>query len=76
MELIVAAFLLVAVAGDQQGPISINQLGAFPDRATCQASAAAVTAQIKATGTLMVDIIGCISADDLKTLGDKSFGGQ
>ncbi len=76
MESIAAAFMLVAVAGNHQGPISINEIARFEDRAACEAAATAITAEVKATGTMMVDIIGCISADGLKALGDQSFGEQ
>jgi hypothetical protein len=76
MESVAAMFMLVAVTGNNQGPISINELGRFQDIIACKGAAAAITAEIKAQGKMMVDIIGCVSSDDLKTMGDKSFGGQ
>lgn len=76
MESIAAVFMLVAVTGNQQGPVSIYELGRFQDQAACKGAAEAMMAEIKAQGQMMVDILGCMSADDLKTLGDKSFGGQ
>ena len=76
MEEIAAVFMLVAVTGNQQGPVSFYELGRYQDEAACKGAAAAITAEIKAQGKMMVDIIGCMSADDLKTLGERSFGGQ
>jgi hypothetical protein len=76
MESVAAMFMLVAVTGNSQGPISIHELGRFQDIGACKGAAAAITAEIEAQGKMMVDIIGCVSSDDLKTMGDKSFGGQ
>ncbi|MBN8996836.1 MAG: hypothetical protein J0H63_05215 [Rhizobiales bacterium] len=76
MESVAAVFMLVAVTGNNQGPISIYQLGQFEDFVACKGAAAAITAEIKAQGKMVVDIVGCVSSVDLKTLGEKSFGGQ
>lgn len=70
MESIAGIFLLVAVGGNQQGAVSINEIGRFEDRGTCEAAVEAITAEVKATGKMTVEI-GCISADNLAGLGNQ-----
>ena len=71
METIAAAFLLVAVSGNNQGPVTFLQLASYQDQAACTGAAEAMTAEVKAQGKMMVDSFACISTDAL-----QSFGGQ
>ena len=67
METIAAAFMLVAVSGNSQGPVTFLQLASYED----QAAAEAMTAEVKAQGRMMVDSYACISTDALRAFGSQ-----
>lgn len=67
----IAAFMLIAIAGNSQGPVTFIQLASYTDQAACTGAAEAMTAEIKAQGQMMVDTFACVSTDAL-----HDFGGQ
>lgn len=71
METIAAAFLLVAVSGNSQGPVTFLQLASYQDQAACTGAAQAMTAEVKAQGKMMVDSFACISTDALQGFGSQ-----
>jgi len=71
METIAAAFMLVAVSGNSQGPVTFLQLASYEDQAACTGAAEAMTAEVRAQGRMMVDSFACISTDALRAFGSQ-----
>lgn len=69
MEAVAAIFMLVAVSGNQNGPVALSQIARFPTEDACLTAARAMTVVITTGGTISIDGLACMPASNLNALG-------